>query len=53
MTENRVPEIPIVGSLPVAVDPSTPAAPRQVPGASPVPKPSPEGTAEFWTHVIR
>jgi hypothetical protein len=45
---NPVPEKPDVGPRPVVVDPVVPGVP-----VKPVPKPSPEGTSEFWTHVIR
>jgi hypothetical protein len=45
---NPVSETPIVESPPLVVDPVAPAEPIK-----PVPKPSPEGSSEFWTHVIR
>jgi hypothetical protein len=45
---NSVPETPIVELPPLVVDPVAPAEPIK-----PVPKPSPEGSSEFWTHVIR
>ena len=45
---NPVPEKPDVEPPPMVVDPVVPGVPFK-----PVPKPSPEGTSEFWTHVIR
>jgi hypothetical protein len=45
---NPVPKKPDVEPRPIAVDPIVPGVP-----VKPVPKPSPEGTSEFWTHVIR
>jgi hypothetical protein len=41
------PETPLVGPPTVVVDPVAPAV------AKPVPRPSPEGSLEFWKHVIR
>ncbi len=43
-----VPEKPDVKPHPMVVAAVVPRAP-----VKPVPKPSPEGTPEFWTHVIR
>jgi hypothetical protein len=45
---NPVPEKPDVEPHPMVVDPVVAGVP-----VKPVPKPSPEGTSEFWTHVIR
>jgi hypothetical protein len=47
-TASSVPETRIVESPPLVVDPVAPAEP-----ITPVPKPSPKGSSEFWTHVIR
>jgi hypothetical protein len=47
-TTNPVPDTPAVGPPPLVVDPVAPSEPIK-----PVPKPSPEGTSEFWRHVIR
>jgi hypothetical protein len=45
---NPVPETPVAEPPPVVIDPAAPAV-----FIKPVPKPSPEGTSEFWKHVIR
>jgi hypothetical protein len=45
---NPVPEKPDVEPHLMVVDPIVPGVP-----VKPAPKPSPEGTSEFWTHVIR
>jgi hypothetical protein len=45
---NPVPEKPDVEPHLMVVDAVVAGVP-----VKPVPKPSPEGTSEFWTHVIR